>query len=447
MKKSTLTLAATATILGQALPQQTSAAGFIEDSTAKLTFKNFYINQDDRDADRPRAEEWGQAFLFEYKSGFTEGTVGFGLDLIAQEGIKLDSGGDRNKANRNDQTRLPSTMFPLDNGKAADDFGRLNGTLKMRISKTIAEAGVLRPKLPVVVTNDGRLLPQLYHGAQVTSKEFDDLTFIVGKLERATGRTSTDSNPLAIARERSSDDASSNKFYYGGVDYNVTKDLKLQYYFGNLEDFYEQHFVGLVHNWALPVGALKTDLRVWNSDSSGANSRRSGRAEGYTASGYWASGENDSDFGEVDNNVWSAQFTYSLGHHQMTAGYQSVTGDSDFPVLNQGDGISVPLITNAMTEKFMRAGEKTWLAGYAYDFAGLGIDGLKASLTYYSGDDIDQKSSDGEDQEWERDFRVDYVVPVGTLKGLGLTWRSTAVRGYRERDDNRLYVTYTWNML
>jgi len=447
-RKSTLTLAIVVGTLGLPMTVQEAAAAFIEDSTAKLTLKNFYINQDDRDADnKPRAEEWGQAFLFEFKSGFTEGTVGFGLDLIAQEGIKLDSGGSTKKNNSGSQSRIPSTMFPLDDGDAADDFGRLNGTLKMRLSKTIAEAGVLRPKLPVVVTNDGRLLPQLYHGAQVTSKEFDDLTFTLGKLERATGRTSTDSNPLSISGANKGDNAKfSNKFYYGGVDYNVTKDLKLQYYFGNLEDFYEQHFVGLVHNWALPVGALKTDLRVWTSDSSGANSRRSGRDEGYRSSGYWADPD-DKDFGEVDNNVWSALFTYTLDNHELKAGYQSVTGDSDFPVLNQNDGISVPLITDAMTEKFMRAGEKTWLAGYAYNFAGLGVDGLKASLTYYSGDDVDAKSKSGEDQEWERDFRVDYVVPVGTLKGLGLTWRSTAVRGIRERDDNRLYVTYTWNLL
>ncbi|ACO78119.1 outer membrane porin, OprE-like protein [Azotobacter vinelandii CA] len=440
-RKSTLTLAVVAGTLGLPMTVQEAAAAFIEDSKASLTFKNFYINQDDRDQDRARSEEWGQGFLFDFKSGFTEGPIGFGLDLIAQEAIRLDGGG---RSGKSGIDRSPGSVFPLEsNGKGKTDFGRLNGTGKIRISNTVAELGVLRPKLPVVVTNDGRLLPQLYHGGQITSKEFKDLTFVVGKLEHSTERNSSDNYGLSIAGANSLTSGKfSNKFYYGGVDYKVTKDLMLQYYFGNLEDFYEQHFFGVVHNWELPAGKLKTDLRYWTSDSSGANSRASGRAEGYRSAGYWSAG--DSNSGEVDNDLWSALFTYTLGGHELKAGYQKSTGDSDFPVLNQG-GYSVPLITDAMTEKFTRVGERVWLAGYAYDFAGLGIPGLKSSLTYYSGDEVDTSSD--EKEEWERDFRVDYVVPTGTLKGLGLTWRSTAVRGIRERDDNRLYVTYTWNLL
>lgn len=440
-RKSTLTLAVVAGTLGLPMTVQEAAAAFIEDSKANLTFKNFYINQDTRNQDRPRSEEWGQGFLFEFKSGFTEGPVGFGLDLIAQEAIRLDGGGRAGKA---DIDRSPGSVFPLEsNGKGKTEFGRVNATGKMRISETVAELGVLRPKLPVVVTNDGRLLPQLYHGAQITSKEFKDLTLVAGKLEHSTERNSSDSYGLSIAGANSGNSAQfSNKFYYGGADYKVTKDLMLQYYFGNLEDFYKQHFVGLVHNWALPVGVLKTDLRYWNSDSAGANSRASGRAEGYRSAGYWSAG--DSERGEVDNNTWSALFTYTVGGHELKAGYQKLTGNSDFPVLNQG-GHSVPLITDATVEKFTRAGEQTWLAGYAYDFAKVGIPGLKTSIAYFSGDDIDANGSDLE--EWERDFRVDYVLQDGALKGLGLTWRNSMVRGIRERDDNRLYVTYTLPLL
>ncbi|TCL31374.1 outer membrane OprD family porin [Azotobacter chroococcum] len=440
-RKSTLTLAVVAGTLGLPMTVQEAAAAFIEDSKANLTFKNFYINQDDRDQDRPRSEEWGQGFLFEFKSGFTEGPVGFGLDLIAQEGIRLDGGGRAGKA---DIDRSPGSVFPLEsNGKGKTEFGRVNATGKMRISETVAELGVLRPKLPVVVSNDGRLLPQLYHGAQITSKEIKDLTLVAGKLEHSTERNSSDSYGLSIAGANNlATGKFSNKFYYGGADYKLTKDLMLQYYFGNLEDFYEQHFFGLVHNWALPVGALKSDLRYWNSDSAGANSRASGRAEGYRSAGYWSAG--DPDRGEVDNNAWSALFTYTLGGHELKAGYQKLTGDSDFPVLNQG-GHSVPLITDATVEKFTRAGEQTWLAGYAYDFAKVGVPGLKTSLVYFSGDDIDTNNS--EKEEWERDFRVDYVLQEGTFKGLGLTWRNSMVRGVRERDDNRLYVTYTLPLL
>ncbi|MDV7213236.1 OprD family outer membrane porin, partial [Azotobacter beijerinckii] len=50
---------------------QADAAGFFEDSKATLKMRNFYINQDTRNQDGPRAEEWGQGFILDYQSGFT----------------------------------------------------------------------------------------------------------------------------------------------------------------------------------------------------------------------------------------------------------------------------------------------------------------------------------------------------------------------------------------
>lgn len=60
---------------------------------------------------------------------------------------------------------------------------------------------------------------------------------------------------------------------------------------GNLEDFYKQHFLGLIHNYALGGGNLKTDLRYFYSTSDGKNSSESGRAEGYRSNGYWTVGD------------------------------------------------------------------------------------------------------------------------------------------------------------
>ena len=441
MNKSILTLAVTAAILGQTLSQQASAAGFIEDSKATFSLKNFYFNQDSRnegDPGTPRSEEWGQAFFLDFKSGFTEGPVGFGLDVLAMHAIRLDSGGDADKS-ASQLDRRPGALFPLEsNGKAKRDFGRVGVTGKMRFSKTEARLGTLMPKMPVLTYNDGRLLPQMFHGAQVTSNEIKDLTLTAGKIEHSTERNSSDSYGLSIAGANSGSKAQfSNEFYYGGADYKATKDLLLQYYYGNLRDFYKQHFFGLTHNWALPVGSLKSDLRYFYSDSDGKNESSSGRAEGYKSNG--ANGSS----GEVDNNLWSAMFTYSLAGHALSAGYQKVTGNSDFPHINLGNGRTLHLITNAQMGKFASAGENTWVAGYAYDFAAIGVPGLKTSLTYFSGDVIDAAGSDN--KEWERDFRVDYTVQEGMLKGVGLSWLNAAARGNdgRDLDENRLVVSYS----
>ncbi|SDS20215.1 OprD family porin [Pseudomonas oryzae] len=443
MNKSTLALAIVAGIVGLPSVQQASAAGFIEDGKATLGLRNFYFERNAKNTtnDNSEASEWGQGFIFNYASGYTEGTVGLGVDAIGLLGVRLDSGGRDNKAGRD---RTPGHLFPLESdGSAVDEYSKAGLTAKAKVSRTELRLGTLQPKLPVVTFNDGRLLPQLFEGGQITSGEIDDLTLTAGQLEHAKGRSSTDSTGLRIGG--ASGDADTNKFYFAGGDYKLTKDLTAQYYFGNLEDFYEQHFLGLVHSWALPVGALKTDLRYFDSSSDGNNASFAGRAEGYRSNGFWKAG--DTNAGEVDNRTWSALFTYTLGAHALDLGYQQVDGDSDFPFLNQGDGASSYLITDRQIAKFQNAGERTWLAGYGYDFATLGAPGLKASVVYLSGDNID--AANGENKEWERDLRLDYTLQDGALKGLNLSWRNASLRGNdsTDLDENRLIVSYTLPLL
>ena len=433
MKSSAL---GSAVILG-ALSLQAGAVGFIEDSKASLELRNFYYDRNDVNTtdSSGEASEWGQGFMLNYSSGFTEGTVGFGLDAVGLLGFKLDGGGYKGKA---DSSRTPGQLFPLEsNGKARDEFSKAGVTAKVRISRTEGRIGTLRPMLPVVRSNDGRLLPQMYEGGQITSNEIDNLTLIGGQLEHAVARASSDETGLSIAGASQFE----NKFYYAGGDYQISKDLKAQYYYGNLEDFYKQHFLGLTHSLAIGSGSLKTDLRYFRSSADGKND--SGVA-GYASNGYYGNGVGR---GEVDNDTWSAMFTYSLSGHSLGAGYQQVKGDSDFPFLNQGDGSDAYLITNRQIGKFLSAGERTWLAEYAYDFSHVGVPGLKASVAYLSGDNID--AVDGERKEWERDLRIDYVIQEGSLKGLGFTWRHGMLRS-NDRDDtdeNRLIVSYSLPLL
>lgn len=444
MKKTTLALAVAASTLSQV-----ASADFISDSKATLDLRNLYFNSDNRESQNysGQAEEWGQGFILNFQSGYTEGTVGFGVDAIGLLGVRLDSGGRNVTPAKPGQDRTPGQLFPLDtDGSAVSNYSKAGVTAKARISKTELRIGTLQPKLPVVTFNDGRLLPQLFEGGQITSSEIDGLTLTAGQLEHAKGRSSTDSRGLSIAGANSGATSQFvNTFYFAGGDYKLTKDLTAQYYYGNLEDFYKQHFVGLIHNYGLGGGNLKTDLRYFYSDSDGKNSSAAGRAEGYRSSGYWAAG--DSDRFEVDNRTWSALFTYSHSGHELSAGYQQVSGNSAFPFLNQGDGATSYLITDRQIGKFASAGERTWLAGYGYDFGKLGVPGLKASLTYLSGDNIDNAT--GDKKEWERDFRLDYALQEGALKGLGLSWRNASLRSEvaNDTDENRLYVTYSLPLL
>jgi hypothetical protein len=453
MYKSTLALAVAAGVL----MSQAQAEGFLQDSKATLKLRNFYINTDNRDALAPKnanyQSEWGQGFQLEYQSGYTSGPIGFGVDAIGLLGVKLDSGGGRS----GNPTGLldGGTVFPSGDGNnAVDDFSSLGLTAKAKISKTELKLGTLMPKLPVIMSNDGRLLPQTWQGGQLTSSDIKDVTLTAGQIEQAKARNSSNNENLSIAGANGSGNSNigerSNKFRYAGADYKPTKDLLLQYYFVNLDEFYNQHFVGLVHNWAIGPGVLKSDLRYFHSTSDGAN----GNTPAYYTSGRYsgvASGK-----GEVDNDLASGLFLYTVAGHTFGGGYQVSNGSSDFPWLNQGDGSSNYTITDMQIQKFGRAGERTWQARYSYDFAKLGLPGATIGVVYIRGDNIDtvganrRQTSDGA-SEWERDLTLAYVVPEGPLKNFGVMWKNAMWRNdiaaTRDQDENRVILSYSLPLL
>lgn len=448
MYKSSLALAVALGVLAQ----QAGAAGFVEDSKLSVSSRTMYFDNNNREAhassstnfERPDQRESGQGFKLDYISGFTEGTVGFGVDAQALWGIHLDGGRGYHK----------SGFMPDDSdGSSVSQWGRFGANAKARFSKTEAHFGsALAPALPILVSNDGRLLPQTFEGGMVTSKEIDNLTINAGQLTHAMGRASSNRTGLSVNGAT----ADSNKFRYGGLDYKLTPDLTLQYYYSNLEDFYKQHFLGATHIFKIADDqSFKTDLRYFDSRSDGKNKDGGpGEYNFNNNSGY------EKVDGKVDNKTWSAMFTYTLGGHAFLLGHQQVSDDGGFVWLNQGSvtdgngnaegagGASFYLFTDSMINQFARAGTNTTFGQYSYDFARVGIPGLKTSVSYLRGDDIRNRSGNGTYNEWERDARIDYVIQEGTLKGLGASVRHGSYRGAGEspadQDQTRFIVNYTY---
>lgn len=219
-------------------------------------------------------------------------------------------------------------MIPSDGDGAADRWSSAGATAKMKMSQTELRVGQLMPRLPILVASDGRLLPQTFQGVQLQSSDIDNLTLIGGALNRARGRASTDLTGMAV----NGGTQESDRFNFVGADYRATKTLLLQYYAGQLEDYYLQQFTGLNHTLALTDdSSLTTDLRYFRTRADGANGSSSGRSQGYTVGGYTKRSD-----GEIDNDLWSAAFTYRLRGHSLTLGYQRVSDDSNFVQINQG---------------------------------------------------------------------------------------------------------------
>lgn len=401
-----------------------SQAALVEDSKASLELRNMYVNRDFRDGTAAPSynEVWAQGFIGKFESGYTEGTVGVGIDAIGLLGVKLDSGKGRVGGVERGAGAGGLGMLPLEtNGDPVDNYSSLGLTAKARISKSTLHMGTLLPTLPVISYNNTRLLPSSYTGGLVTSQEITGLTLHGGRIEDVSLRDS--SNRQSVGYGAFNESA---HFDLLGGSYAINPQLTASYYYGDLQDIYKQHFAGLVHTLPLGEGlSLRTDLRYFDSKDQG-----------------------DSKAGKIDNKFFNGMVTLGVGAHKFGVGYQNLSGDGAFPFLNGADPYSVNLSTFWV---FNRQEEDAWQVRYDYDFASVGVPGLSFMTRYVSGYNIETTASNS-GKEWERDTDIVYTLQDGSLKGLrfhlrNVTYRAGQVTGARDIDENRVIVSYTLPLL
>ncbi|MDH4554290.1 OprD family porin [Pseudomonas sp. BN417] len=384
-------------------------ADLVADSKASLELRNVYINRDFRQEGAPqsKAAEWSQGFIARFESGFTEGSIGVGLDALGELGVKLDSSRDRRGTGL-----LP---FGPTSKEPVDDYSELGLTAKLRASKSTLRVGTLLPTLPVAMYNDTRLLPSTFSGGMLTSQEIDGLTLNAGRLTETNLRDSSSRDDIGFAGQ------TSDHFDFAGGTYALTPNLALTAYSSELQDIYRQHFAGLVHTLPLGEGlSLKSDLRYFDSSDSGA-----------------------AKAGRVDNRNFNGMLSLTAGAQRFSAAWQRLSGDSAFPFLTGGDPFVVNLVTY---NTFTKAEEDSWQLRYDYDFASLGIPGLSFMTRYVSGDGVKQGAvRDG--REWERDSDLAYVVQSGPLRGFNVRLRNVTFRSgdglTQDIDENRIILGYT----
>jgi hypothetical protein len=418
MPTSPLARAITLASLGSCLALPSLAhADFVKDSKASLELRNFYMNRDFRqeggNKGQSKAEEWAQGFLLRMESGYTEGTIGVGIDAIGLAGVKLDSG---------DGTSGTGLLAADRSGGSQDNYSELGLTGKLRAAKSTLKAGTLTPKLLALQANDSRLLPQTFKGGQLNSLDIDGLSLDAGQLKEVNYRDSTNYEEMTIngGGKRNivfAKGLTSDEFNFANASYKWSDQLTTSYGYGNLDQFYKQHLVNLVH--VLPLAdkqSLKTDLRYARSTDDGSSN--------------------------VDNKALGAMLTYGINSHAFGLGYQTMSGDTGYAYVNATDPF---LLNYVQIGDFANKDEKSWQARYDYNFAAVGIPGLTFMTRYVSGSDVERGASLGEGKEWERNMDIAYVVPEGNLKGLGVKWRNATSRSNfgNDLDENRLILSYT----
>lgn len=413
-----------AATIGAALCLPTAFAadeGFIEGTTATLQARNYYFSRDFSDIvganQQSKSEEWAQGFILNVKSGYTRGTVGFGVDVLGQLGFKLDS-----SASRVNTGLLPTGS----DGKAADDFGRLGAALKVRLSKTELKIGELTPNLPVLTFSDIRLLPPTYQGASLVSREIDGLTLQAGQFRSASVLNEAGDGEMRAKLghvPQLAGNAQTDRFSYAGADYAFNGNrTSAGVWYAQLEDIYNQRFYSLKHSEPVGDWVFGANLGFYDSKEDGERL-----------------------LGDIDNRALFSVLSAKRGGHTVSIGYQAMFGDDAFPrVFNNVS----PLGNEVPTYEFAGAEERSWQVRHDYDFSAVGIPGLVSTVRYIRGDNVDTGQG-FEGEEWERDLDLGYTVQSGVLKNLGIRVRNVTARSnYRsDIDENRLIFNYTWQLL
>ncbi|MBO6277602.1 MAG: OprD family porin [Pseudomonas sp.] len=378
---------------------QADAKGFVEDSHLNVLARNAYISRDYKNHKQDKAE-WGQGFLGTFTSGFTQGTVGVGVDAFGIYALRLDGGRGNSGAGGIDFFKQGAS------GKAADDIAKAGAAVKVRVSNTVLKYGDQMPALPVLMYDNSRLMPESFTGTLLTSKE-------INGLEINVGRFTAESRKSAEARD-SGDLKSINVF---GGSYKFTDNLSASLYGSEMEDELNKQYVGVTY--AIPL----QDKQSLTFDFNGY---RTHVKEDYARDVLKVDGQ--------DNKIWSLASTYAFGAHTVTLAYQSSTGEIGYPYGRYrnaggvGDGGNTILLANSYWSDFNAKDERSWQLGYGFDFGAVGIPGLTYNIAYVRGTNIDDGSDRGRGTEREIFNQAKYVVQSGPVKDLSVRLRGSWLR-------------------
>jgi imipenem/basic amino acid-specific outer membrane pore len=428
MKWSMIALAVSASVSQFAVASsQEESKGFLEDQSLTAKTRMLYMNRDFKNGasnnqgtpnhpDRRTGyrEETGLGVQAVYESGFTQGTVGFGLDALANGMIKLDSGAGR----------TGNGMFGKDSeGHPEDTQSNVGAAVKFRVSDTVLKYGNQYVASPVFSTDDSRLLPEVATGTLITSKEIKGLELTAGRFtsmraQNQMGRDSLDVTDGVRPGLKSADIA--------GATYQFTDNFVAGVAASDVEDFFKKKYINL--NYTMPI----SEDQSLNFDFNGYDTKSQGQELS----------------GDIDNRIWSLAAAYSIGAHKFTVAHQRSSGDSGYAYGIDGGG-TIFLANSIQYSDFNGEDERSWQARYDLNMKTYGVPGLSFMTRYVRGDNINTGDTESKEHEW--DFETKYVLQNGPAKDLSVRLRSAVYRANSDYDsdknDFRVIVEYPLSIL
>lgn len=415
--------------LGLAFTQPVLAAGFWDDATSTIEARTFGFNREYKNVQpavktpNPPYNGSGEAFVFQFISGYTDTPVGVGLDVLGQAGVRLSDGrGTRLMANDNNPANADSPR---------DFYGKINPTGKLKIYDTTVKYGSYYLNDPVAISDYTRLLQQTFRGTMIESRDIPNLSLIASRMNDQEYANYTFHTPFVLNRAPSSCKTCSSsdlEFVGGTFTFLTDKSAGLTYRYIELDGVYQQHFIGLKDTWKFADGqALVSDMR------------------------YHKSRPDEGSNAPVHNEAFDAMVTYKFGPAAVGVGYQHMGGHDAFPYLARSTAYLINFVT---INDFANAHEDSWQYRFDFDFSRMGAPGLSFMTRYTHGTNITGPANSGgtattDGREWERNTDITYAFQKDTaLNGFSIKVRNSTLRSNWEANsrinENRLILDYVY---
>ncbi|MCQ6257915.1 OprD family porin [Pseudomonas sp. Q11] len=424
MKWSMIALAVSASTSQFAMASsQEESKGFFEDQSLNVLSRMLYMNRDFKnETDQSYREEAGLGVRAIYESGFTQGTVGVGVDAFALGSARFDGG----------SGRAGNGLFAADSdGDLEKTQSKAGGAVKFRLSDTVLKYGNQFTSSPVFSTDDSRLLPEVATGTLITSNEIKGLELSAGRFTSLSNQTGMGRDSIngrdGVTGIRNPGLTSAN---IAGATYQFTDNFVAGVAASDVEDYFKKKYINL--NYTLPIN----EDQSLNFDFNGYDSKSQGQERG----------------GDVDNRIWSLAAAYSIGAHKFTVAHQRSTGDTGYVYGVDGGG-TIFLSNSVQYSDFEKQDERSWQARYDLNMKTYGVPGLSFMTRYITGDNIEGiGGEEGKEHEW--DFETKYVMQSGPAKDLSFRIRSAFYRSNdavdpsrNDNNDFRFIVEYPLSIL
>lgn len=346
--------------------------GFIEGSSLTLNTRTWfskemasknklypYTTKDGAQASHSRTAPV-EGLKLDFRSGFTDTTVGVGLDVSVYSAIALDHSAAKAAGGSN-------RMLVNQDGSVVDDWSKLGiAALKLRVADTQVKVGRQQVDTPMMSFFDLRALPASFDGASLENTSFKGLTLKAGYFDHTSPRAGAGTEDLNLQWASRTVNPAWNG--YAGADYTFGDHWRASGYASRLQDVWNRQYLGLAKQ--LQWGGLTTRVRIdaYNTQSEGRKLA-----------------------GNISQQAYGLTITPSWGAETVKFGLQKIVGDEWFDYVRDSNAMALP---NTMGSYFNGPNETSFQIAYTRDWAAF-MPGLTSLLWYIRGWGIDGTHYDG----------------------------------------------------